>query len=67
MTGWKTKTGTLVAALGSALYAATSVAPTPEIGSWCQFIGTIFVGLGGALGVYGIGDKVDKLRWDRQG
>jgi hypothetical protein len=60
ISGWKTKTGVIATAVGGGLLAGAKMAPTPEIGLWMGFIGTILAAAGASLAGYGIADKVEK-------
>ena len=60
LTGWKTKTGLIVGVLGTGLLAGAEVAPTPQIGVWCRFLGMIMAGIGTGLAGYGIAHKVER-------
>lgn len=60
LTGWKTKTGLIVGVLGTGLLAGAEVAPTPQIGVWCRFLGMIMAGIGTGLAGYGIAHKIEK-------
>ena len=60
MTGWKTRGAAIIFALGTSLVGAAEVAPTIDIGVWMKFAGTILLGFGTALGLIGIGHKIEK-------
>lgn len=64
--GWKTKTGAISAALGTALLGAAQVT-SPEISPWMILAGTILTGFGGALAGVGIAHKVEKSCDGKQG
>jgi hypothetical protein len=60
MTGWKSKWGGVLVAIGSALGAAAAVAPVEEFKPWIVFFGVLTGGLGAALLGIGIAHKVEK-------
>lgn len=60
MSGWKTRTGVLIGVIGGALLATANIFPIPEYIPWVQFTGTFLTAIGGGLGIYGVGSKVDK-------
>ena len=65
MTGWKSKWGAIIAAIGAALTAAAQVSPEVMLGNtmlsdWMQFAGILITGFGTALLGVGIAHKVEK-------
>ena len=60
ITGWKTKYGAIVVALGMSLLGASEVAPNIELGTWMKFIGTVLTGFGSGLTAVGLGHKIEK-------
>jgi hypothetical protein len=62
MSGWKTKLGAFLTAIGAVIVGAAEVAPTPEMIPWLKFIGFIIGGVGGAFTIWGIAHKVEKNR-----
>lgn len=60
MTGWKTKAGAALIALGGTISASAKLAPHAEAGPWLEFAGFIVAGFGGAFTVWGIGHKLEK-------
>ena len=60
MTGWKTKAGAALIALGGTISASAKLVPHAEAGPWLEFAGFIVAGLGGAFTVWGIGHKLEK-------
>lgn len=60
ISGWKTKYGAIIVAVGMALLGASEVAPNVDVGTWMKFIGTILTGFGSALTAVGIGHKIEK-------
>ena len=58
--GSKTKTGAILLAVGVAVYQTVDLCPLPAIVPWIKYIGSIICAVGGALGIVGIGGKVDK-------
>ena len=63
MTGWKTKVGAILVAVGGALAASSEAVPPGyvELSGWLKFAGILVGAVGtGFLGV-GIGHKVEKL------
>ena len=60
MSGWKTKAACWLGAIGTGTMAGALVSPTPEIGTWMLFVGTIVNAAAGALGFAGIAHKIEK-------
>ena len=60
ITGWKTKYGAVIVAIGMSLLGASEVAPNVDLGIWMKFIGTVLTGLGSGLTAIGIGHKIEK-------
>ncbi len=60
MTGWKTKTGATMVAVGGFLVASGKAFPIPKYTPWLEWIGGLILAVGGALGIYGVGAKVEK-------
>ena len=60
MTGYKTNTGAAMFAVGGVLVSMAGGCPLPDWVYWIDMAGKILMALGGALGVYGIGDKIDR-------
>lgn len=60
MLGGKTKTGAVLLALGVAIYNTVDICPVPAWIPWIKYVGSIACAVGGALGLVGIGHKVDK-------
>lgn len=62
ISGWKTKTGLVISAIGAALLAGAQVAPPNafELASWLTFAGTIITTFGGGLTAYGVAHKAEK-------
>jgi hypothetical protein len=60
MTGWKTKTGAILTAVGGVLTTSADGCPVPDWSPWLKWIGGVTAGLGVALMGYGIGDKVER-------
>ena len=58
--GWKSKWGGILLAAGSAIGAASEVAPNPELGKWMIFLGVLIGGVGTALLGVGVAHKVQK-------
>ena len=62
MSGWKTKVGAVITAIGGTIIGSAEIAPTPGMIPWLKFIGFIISGIGGALTIWGIGHKLEKTR-----
>jgi len=60
MTGWKTKAGAIMVAIGGTISGSSKLAPYPDMEPWLEFIGFIIAGVGGAFTVWGIGHKLEK-------
>ena len=60
MSGWKTKYGSIFLGIGAGILGASDIAPSPELGEWMKFIGTLITGVGTATAAWGIGHKLDK-------
>lgn len=60
MSGWKTKTGTVLLATGSILLGSADLVPAPTVMPWLKFIGTVLTGIGGSLTAWGVGHKIEK-------
>jgi hypothetical protein len=58
--GGKTKTGAILLAVGVAIYQTVDLCPLPAMVPWIKYIGSLVAAAGGALGLVGIGGKVDK-------
>lgn len=58
--GGKTKTGAILLAVGVAIYQTVDLCPMPAAVPWIKYIGSLVAAAGGALGLVGIGGKVDK-------
>jgi hypothetical protein len=59
--GWKTKTGSILFGVGGVLVSSAGSCPVAEYAWWLDVAGKILMAVGGGLGMYGIGHKVDKL------
>jgi hypothetical protein len=62
MSGWKTKLGAFLVAIGTVIVGSADLAPTPGMIPWLKFFGFIVGGVGTAFTVWGIGHKVEKNR-----
>ena len=60
MTGWKSKWGGILVAIGTTLGASAAVAPTPELQPWLVFLGILVAGAGTALLGVGVAHKIEK-------
>jgi hypothetical protein len=62
MTGWKTKVGAVLIALGGILAAAGPVLPAELLvyAEWFHFVEVIMMAAGASFGVVGIAHKVEK-------
>lgn len=60
MSGWKTKTGSALFGIGGVLVASAGSCPVTEWSWWIDVIGKVMMSLGGALGMYGVGHKIEK-------
>ena len=62
MTGWKTKVGAVLIALGGILAAATPVLPAEiaQYAEWIHFVEVIFMAAGAAFGVVSVAHKIEK-------
>lgn len=62
MTGWKTKVGAILIAIGSALVAGSEAVPpgNVELSGWLKFAGVLIGGVGAGIGTVGIGHKIEK-------
>lgn len=58
--GGKTKAGAVILALGVAIYQTVDLCPAEAWVPWIKYIGSLIAAAGGALGLVGIGGKVDK-------
>lgn len=60
MLGSKTKAGAVILALGVAIYQTVDLCPAESWVPWIKYFGSLVAAAGGALGLVGIGNKVDK-------
>jgi hypothetical protein len=60
VTGYKTNTGAVLVAIGGVLVSMAEGCPISDLIYWIQMAGSLMVAIGGALAVYGIGDKIDR-------
>ena len=60
MSGWKTKTGSILTAVGGVLATAANGCPVPDWSPWLQYLGGVIASIGVALMGYGIGHKIEK-------
>jgi hypothetical protein len=60
MLGSKTKAGAVLLAVGVAVYNTVDLCPVATWVPWIKYIGALISAAGGALGLVGIGGKVDK-------
>jgi hypothetical protein len=60
MLGGKTKSGAVLLAVGVAIYNTVDLCPVSEWVPWIKYLGALISAAGGALGLVGIGGKVDK-------
>ena len=60
MKGWKTNTGAAMVAVGGVLVSMADSCPATDLIWWIRLVGSIIMALGGSLGFYGIGDKIDR-------
>ena len=58
--GSKTKLGAIILVIGVAIYQTVDLCPVAEWVPWIKWMGSIITVAGGALGIVGIGGKVDK-------
>ena len=56
----KTKLGAVLLALGVAVYNTVDLCPAASWVPWIKYFGAIISAAGGALGLVGIGNKVDR-------
>jgi hypothetical protein len=70
MTGYKTNTGAVLVAIGGVMVSMAEGCPISDLVYWIKMGGSIMVAVGGALAVYGIGDKIERCnvaaKQDRQ-
>jgi len=67
MTGWKSKYGGILVAIGAALGSSAALMPIEEVKPWLVFLGVLLGGVGtGLLGV-GIAHKVEKGKVTKEG
>ena len=60
MIGSKTKAGAILLAIGVAIYNTVDLCPVSAWVPWIKYVGALISAAGGALGLVGIGGKVDK-------
>ena len=60
MIGSKTKAGAILLAAGVAVYNTVDLCPVAAWVPWIKYLGALISAAGGALGLVGIGGKVDK-------
>ena len=60
MTGWKSKWGAILMAIGATLGSGAALAPLEEMKPWLIFMGALIGGLGTALLGVGISHKIEK-------
>ena len=58
--GSKTKVGAVLLAVGVAVYNTVDLCPVAAWVPWIKYVGALISAAGGALGLVGIGGKVDK-------
>jgi hypothetical protein len=58
--GSKTKAGAILLAIGVAIYNTVDLCPVSTWVPWIKYVGALVSAAGGALGLVGIGGKVDK-------
>lgn len=58
--GGKTKTGAVILVVGVAIYQTVDLCPIESWVPWIKWLGSIVTVAGGALGIVGIGTKVDR-------
>jgi hypothetical protein len=67
LTGWKSKYGGILVAIGAALGSSAALIPIEKMKSWLVFLGVLLGGIGtGLLGV-GIAHKVEKSAAAKEG
>jgi hypothetical protein len=57
----KTRTGTIIAAVGMAIYQTVDLCPVDMWVPWIKWMGAILSILGGGTAMYGLANKVDKV------
>lgn len=62
MTGWKTRTASFLAAIGTTLIGLAEGVPDDSLAPWIRFVGIAIDGFAGAFAIWGIGHKVEKNR-----
>lgn len=62
MGGWKTKTSSFLAALGTTLIGLAEGVPDDRLAPWIRFIGIAIDGFAGAFAIWGLGHKMEKSR-----
>lgn len=60
MLGGKTKLGAVLIAIGMTMYSTVDICPVASWIPWIKWIGTMIGGVGTALGIVGIGNKVER-------
>lgn len=60
MSGWKVKTGTITAIVGTAVVSSSGVFTDPTIIMWTSFIGKLLISVGGGFVSWGFGHKMEK-------
>ena len=60
MSGWKSKWGAILMAIGATLGSGAALAPLEEMKPWLVFLGALIGGLGTALLGVGISHKIQK-------